>query len=147
MAAKLQSDLSGLVNALAKGMDDRLAPFSIDPISYIILVHCSTAGPTEISALRRAIPTDPGRMSRLISALAFRSLVRKVRLQSDQRVVRVELTGEGETMVPELMRRVEAFYGDILAGVSEEDFSACMATVDRLVQGINQAQARFREES
>ena len=146
-AATLQSDLSGLVNSLVKGLDDRLAPFSIDIISYTILAHCSVVGHTEIGQLRRAIPTDPGRMSRLVSALAFRGLVRKVRLQSDQRVVRVELTKEGEALVPELRRRVDDFYTNVIGDLSQEEFSACMSTLGKLTEGVSVSLARFREES
>ena len=131
-AAQLQGELTTLINAIVKGIDDRLAAYDVDAANYAVLAALFTNGPTEISGLRRMIPIDPGRMSRMVSALANRNLVRKIRLQSDQRVVRVELTSEGEAVAPALIGRIESFYTEFMNGLSDNDLSECMTTIETL---------------
>ena len=105
-----------------------------------------------LAGLTRLIPNTQGTIiaiaaaAAVVSALAFRGLVRKVRLQSDQRVVRVELTKEGEALVPELRRRVDDFYTNVIGDLSQEEFSACMTTLGKLTEGVSVSLARFREE-
>ena len=145
-AAQLQGDLTNLINAIVKGIDERLAPYEVDAASYAVLAALFNGGPTEISGLRRMVPIDPGRMSRMVSALANRNLVRKIRLQSDQRVVRVELTKDGETVAPQLIERIENFYIGFMESVSEEEISTCIATIETLTSNAATAARNWEAE-
>ena len=50
--------VAGLMNAVAKGTAQQLAPFSIIPVEYTILSVCFTGQADTVTGLARVIPVD-----------------------------------------------------------------------------------------
>lgn len=140
--AKLQSDITSLVNVLFRGIEERVSPFGLAVVEYSILDACSTAGPITISGLSQLIPIGSGRISRLVTKLSDRNLIRKVRLRNDRRVVRVELAKEGKLLMPELTKRVGEHYANVTRGISEEELACLLAFVEKMVANAPSAKER-----
>lgn len=130
---KLQVGLKDLVKVIVNGFDDCLAPFGVDAVDYTILATCFSAGPITIKDLGNLVPVDGGRISRVVTKLHDRNLVRKVRLRKDRRVVRVRMTEKGLALVPQLMRRVREFYTLLLTDISQEELTKCLAIAERMI--------------
>ncbi len=135
--------VAGLVNAVARGLAQQLAPFSIIPVEYTILSVCFAGQADTVTGLARVIPVDAGRISRLVNRLSERGLIHRRRLQSDRRTVRLRLTEEGRALVPKLARRVQAHNAMLLAGISAAEMNAFFQTTQKILE--NFAGGRTRE--
>lgn len=125
--------VAGLVNAVAKGMAQQLAPFSIIPVEYTILSVCFAGQADTVTGLARVIPVDAGRISRLVNRLNERGLIDRRRLRSDRRTVRLSLTEEGRMLVPKLARRAQEHNAMLLAGISPEELNAFFETAQKIL--------------
>ena len=128
--------VAGLVNAVARGLAQQLAPFSIIPVEYTILSVCFAGQADTVTGLARVIPVDAGRISRLVNRLSERGLIHRRRLQSDRRTVRLRLTEEGRALVPKLARRVQAHNAMLLAGISAAGMNAFFQTTQKILENF-----------
>ncbi len=128
--------VAGLVNAVARGLAQQLAPFSIIPVEYTILSVCFAGQADTVTGLARVIPVDAGRISRLVNRLSERGLIHRRRLQSDRRTVRLRLTEEGRALVPKLARRVQAHNAMLLAGISAAEMNAFFQTTQKILENF-----------
>ena len=124
---------SVLVNTVAKGVEEELKPFDLAPIEYTVLYMCFGGKLGTVTALAQAMPVDGGRLSRVVRGLAKRKLIRKRRLRSDRRVVRLTLTEEGSALTRELIRRVQAHYEVLLEGIDDEGRRVFMAVIQQIL--------------
>ncbi len=131
--SKLQGDLQTLVQFLVAGLKNRLSPYGIDAVEYTILSVCLGVGPTSIRDLRKLVPLDYGHMSRTTSGLEDKGLLRKIRLRDDRRVVRLRVTDEGASLMPELVGRVQEYYVLIVRDIDHERLIGCMAVMHKMI--------------
>ncbi len=132
--------VAGLVNAVARGMAQQLAPFSIIPVEYTILSVCYAGQADTVTGLSRVIPVDAGRISRLVNRLSERGLIRRHRLRSDRRTVRLSLTEEGRLLVPKLAREAQAHNAMLLAGISAAEMNAFFGTAQKILTNFASAE-------
>lgn len=131
--------VTGLVNAVAKGMAQQLAPFSIIPVEYTILSVCYAGQADTVTGLARVVPVDAGRISRLVNRLSERGLIHRRRLRTDRRTVRLRLTDEGRMLVPQLARRVQEHNAMLLAGISDAELQAYFETTGKIMANFARA--------
>ena len=110
-----------LASAMRKGLQEELAPMGITPAQWVILEAAFAGNADTLTALARIIPVDAAAISRQLDKLQQRGLVRRRRLRSDRRTVRIELTDAGRELVPKLAPRVAANNHRFLAGITEEE--------------------------
>lgn len=134
--------VSGLVNAVARGMEERLAPWGLSALEFSILGVCLGAGTTTVTELAAVIPVDSGRISRIINKFHKRGLINRERLTSDRRVVKLQLSEKGLELVPRLARLVEAHNQMLLSGIAIDDITGFVATSHKIIQNY----ARHRAE-
>ena len=120
--------VSGLVNAVARGMEQQLAPWGFSALEFSILGVCFRAGETTVSELASVIPVDSGRISRIVHKFYERGLISRERMTSDRRIVRLQLTDEGRGLVPRLVQLVEEYNKMLISGISPEDLTLFVAT-------------------
>lgn len=133
--ARLQVDLGNLVQVLIEGLSEQLAPYGIDAVEYTVLCVCAAAGPITLKDLRERVPVDYGHLSRVTSRLQDRDLLEKRRPQGDRRLVRVEVTEEGMSLVPELTGRTGEYYALLLRGIGEEELPGHIAVMEKMIIG------------
>ena len=131
--SKLQGDLQNLVKFLVEGLKSQLSPYGIDAVEYTVLSVCLGVGPTSIRDLRELVPIDYGHMSRTTTRLEDKRLLQKIRLRDDRRVVRLRVTEEGVSLIPELVGRVQEYYALLVRDISHEQLIGCMAVMQKMM--------------
>ena len=135
--ARLQGDLSNLVQVLVDGLNRQLSPYDVDAVEYTVLSACAAAGPISIRDLKKMVPIDSGHMSRATTQLQRKGLIQKMRLMDDQRLVRVRVTEEGASVIPELMRRSQEYYALLVRGISRDRLASTIAVMENMIAASN----------
>ena len=124
--------VGGLGNAVYKGIAAEVASYDLAPLDIQLLRVCQHTGECTATYLGQLLPVDVSRISRLVTDLADKGLVRRRRLRSDRRIVMLRLTPEGERLTSEVTRRMQAYYERLTRGFSEQE----MRTFAAVAQGI-----------
>lgn len=91
-----------LKGAIGAAFDAELAPLDITAAQYVVLMSLVNGACSSASDLCKGISYDPGAMTRMIDRLERRGLVRRVPRPEDRRSSQLELTEEGQVMVPKI---------------------------------------------
>ena len=137
--ATLQSTVVTLLNVMFRGIQERVSPFELSVGEYSVFVICFTNGPITMSDLGQHIPISAARISRAVSKMEDRELVRKVRPGRDRRVVIVEMTGKGRALARELMASVEEHCAGIVGRVSEQEMAGLLGFIERMTANAKSA--------
>lgn len=111
------------------------------PLHKVHLGHANT-----VADLARKCAQDTGAMTRLLDRLETKGLCRRVRSESDRRVVNIELTPEGVTaaeQVPVVLSRV---YNAALQGFSEDEWQTFQHLLGRLIENAEGLSGKAAEE-
>ena len=119
--------MTGLVNAVARGMAQIVAPHGLNHIDFPL--HRLFLGVEEwtTTQLAQALPLAASSISRVVTKLVDRGLIQRRRLLSDRRVVILTLAEEGMALTQDRHRRVQAYDADVSEGVSEGEMAAFVA--------------------
>ena len=131
--------IGSLASALRKGLDRELAALEITSAQYAILEVCYRGEANSPSALARVIPVDTAAISRQLDKLREKGLIRRRRLTSDRRSIRVELTEEGRTLVPKLSPLMHVNNSRFLEGVTEGEQAAFSAIIQKMLRHAQSA--------
>ncbi len=126
--------VGSLASAIRKGLSEELEPFGVTPTQWVIIEAAFEGNANTITGLARIIPVDAAGISRQLDKLTDKGLVRRRRLRSDRRTVRIELTEAGRDLVPKLAPRVQADNANFLTGISGEEQSALIDVVQRMLR-------------
>lgn len=125
--------VGSLASAIRKGLEEELAQYDVTPAQWAILEAAFDGNANTLTALARVIPVDAAAISRQLDKLQQSGLVRRRRLRSDRRTVRIELTESGRDLVPKLAPLVRANNARFLAGVSAEEQAAFTAIMRKIL--------------
>ena len=142
LIARLQGDITNLINAMFRGIEERLTPFGLAVGEYAVLAACLANEPITISGLTRHVPVDVKRMSRIVSKLEDRALVRRVRIRRDRRVVMVRTTDEGRAMASQLTGLVGEHYARVVRRMTEEELDDLVAFIEKMTENAEFARAQ-----
>ena len=115
--------VAGLGNAVYKGIATEMAPYDLTPLDIQLMMVCAERGECTATYLAQLLPVDASRISRMVTDLADRGLVRRRRLRSDRRIVMLRLSPDGDHMISEVSQRMQRYYGALTAGFSDEEMS------------------------
>lgn len=99
---------------------------------YRVLVVLASRGPQRLADLSAALDVTPSTGTRMCDRLVRKRLVRRQRLTSDRRSVRVALTEAGAELVAGATRRRRAEIGRILRRLPAADRAAVVAALRAL---------------
>ena len=114
-----------------------MAPMGVTTCQWAILEAAYFGNANTLTALARIIPVDAAAISRQLDKLQKNGLVRRRRLRSDRRTVRIELTEAGRELVPKLETRVQANNARFLTGVSAEEQLVFTEIVKRMLKNAD----------
>ena len=100
---------------------------------------------TTVAELARECQLDTGAMTRLLDRLEAKGLCRRVRSQSDRRVVNIELTDEGRVAAQEVPHFLARVQNEYLAGFTREEWEELKSYLRRILDNAQAISAR--EES
>ena len=125
--------VTGLVNAVARGMARIVAAHGLSHIDFALLRLFLGAEEWTATQLAEMLPIAMSGISRSVTKLVGMGLIRRRRLLSDRRVVILSLTEEGLRLTQDLHVRVQEFDSRLCEGVSEEDMAAFVSVTSRVV--------------
>ena len=125
--------VGSLASAFRKGLERRLTPFEVTPAQWAILELCYRGEANTPSGLSRLIPVDTAAISRQLDKLHEKGLIHRRRSARDRRSITVRLTEEGRALVPRLAPCVHANNEKLLSGVSDEERTALISTIQTVL--------------
>ena len=131
--ADLGSCVAGLVNTLAKGTVNLMAPHGLIPLDFAFLRLFLTREDWMTSQLAQVLPVSASRISRQVAKMAGMGLMRRRRRRIDRRVVMLSLTAEGKELTLDIQRRVHSYEAVLLKGVSREETAVFASVTSRVM--------------
>jgi DNA-binding MarR family transcriptional regulator len=127
-----------LDRAIRRGLDESLRPMGLSWPQYTMLsVLRARPGLSNAQLARRSMIT-PQSMSEIVLAMEARGLIVRHRDPTHHRILRAELTAEGESLLAECDRAVNELEAEMLSGLPEddqarllEDLRTCVAHLSR----------------
>lgn len=121
-----------LVNAVTKGIEEELEPHNLGAVEFSLLSFCYENEECTATELAGALPVDAPGVSRMVTKLAERGLLRRRRLRSDRRVVMLRLSDDGMELTSLLRQNIRDFYARISRDISSQDMRMFASIVDRI---------------
>lgn len=128
--------ITGLMVATAKATELSIAPFRISPLEYRILDKCHKGDANTVTELARIFPVYSPTISRRVSKLVDRGLIRRRRLSSDRRTVRLSLTEEGRVLVQTLSERLKSIQVVLMNEISNDEWESFTATAHKIMASL-----------
>ncbi|MBC9247417.1 winged helix-turn-helix transcriptional regulator [Paracoccus sp. 11-3] len=97
-----------------------------------VLAHLNHSGTVSVRDIHNRVNLDKSMISRAATRLQEAGLVRKSGHEADRRLVSLELTSQGKTLMQRLGRIAEDFQTELLAEIGE-DAPAMSRVLDRLI--------------
>ena len=128
--------------SVAQAADRRLEPKGITHAQWAALFMLQSRRAATVAELARETQSDPGAMTRLLDRLEAKGFCRRERSTDDRRVVRVELTPEGEIAAQEVPVVLAQVLNEHLAGFSKSEWSQLKDMLRRMVANGEAAETR-----
>ncbi len=125
--------VSSLENAVHRGISIVVAPYGLTTIDAQLLMICAEMRECAATQLAQMLPTDASRISRLVSDLASKGLLRRRRLRNDRRIVMLRLSPAGEELMAEVIQKIEEYYETLLSGLGARERRAFLASSLKIV--------------
>ena len=131
-----------LVNAVAKGMAELVAPHDLIPLEFALLRVFLGEEERTTTQLAQILPVKMSRISVVVTKMVGRGLMRRRRLSNDRRVVMLSLTEEGKALTLKLHRRVQAYDARLCEGVGEEEMAVFVFVTSKVMANYTALQSR-----
>ncbi|MCY3919626.1 MAG: MarR family winged helix-turn-helix transcriptional regulator [Chloroflexi bacterium] len=132
LSTYLGAGITELFNALDKAMAQEVAPHGITNLEYDLLWYCME-GERTATELAQVLPVDGSRISRLVTGLVDRGLLRRRRLRSDRRIVMLSLTDEGRETTSGIFENMQRYYAMLTEEIGEEELRVFASVTARIV--------------
>ena len=124
--------VSSLANAVYKGIAAEVARYDLSPLDIQLLMICLERNECAATQLAQLLPVDASRISRIVTGLADRGLLRRRRLRSDRRVVMLRLSPRGQELTVLVTEHMQAYYARLTHGLNEREMRAFARTAQRI---------------
>ena len=128
--------------SIAQAADRRLEPKGITHAQWAALFMLQSCRASTVAELARETQSDPGAMTRLLDRLEAKGFCRRQRCTDDRRVVRVELTPEGEVAAQEVPVVLSQVLNEHLTVFSKSEWSQLKDMLKRMVANGEAADTR-----
>ena len=132
LALDLEAYVAGLVNAVEKGMAAEVTPHGLSPLEFSLLRYCMD-GERTATQLAQVLPVDGSRVSRLVTGLVDKGMLRRRRLRSDRRGVMLRLSDEGSELTSRIVENMRGYVATLTADIRAEDLSVFASVSSRII--------------
>ncbi len=122
-----------IVLSIVHQVDVRLQAHDLTSAQWHPLLKIKASGRCTVAELARWLQVDAGAMTRLLDRLEKKGLCKRIRCTEDRRVVRVELTPEGEAAIVDVPAVLCEVLNLHLAGFSETEYLTLRSQLQRLL--------------
>lgn len=119
--------------SVAQAADRRLEPKGITHAQWAALFMLERCRASTVAELARETQSDAGAMTRLLDRLEAKGFCRRQRSTDDRRVVRIELTPEGEVAAKEVPVVLSEVLNEHLAGFSKTEWAQLKDMLKRMI--------------
>ena len=129
----LEPCVASLINAIEKGMQREVAPHAVTPLEFQLLRICQESD-KEVTAthLARFLPVDPARISRLVTSLVDKGMLRRRRLREDRRIIMLRLSDEGKALTLKISRNMAAYSNKLTKGIDGHEMQIFASVASRI---------------
>jgi DNA-binding MarR family transcriptional regulator len=124
--------ITEMFNALDKAKAQEVAPHGLTTLEYNLLWYC-LEGERTATELAQVLPVDGSRISRVVTGLVDRGLLRRRRLRNDRRIVMLSLTEEGRETTSGIFGNMRRYYAMLTKDIDEEELRAFSSVTARIV--------------
>jgi DNA-binding MarR family transcriptional regulator len=130
-AARSTVLITRLARAMRRRFEHAVAPLGLRARHLVALTHLQDYGPSAQQTLIEALGLDASNLVALLNELEDAGLIVRRRDRADRRRGIIELSPEGERMLLEVDRALEAVDDEILAALSAEERATLNALLAR----------------
>ena len=123
--------------AVAQCVNDQTDPGGSTLPQWLPLHKVHSGQADTVAELARVCTVDAGSMTRLLDRLEAKGLCRRVRSQTDRRVVHIELTAAGTAVAERVPRILCDVYNRVLAGFTPQEWQQLQALLTRLTEAAD----------
>jgi DNA-binding MarR family transcriptional regulator len=113
--------------------DSTAAPFGVSTAQFVILNTLHHGAGESACELCRLMDYDRGAMSRMIDRLEAKGLIRRVRRHGERRMITLQITDEGEAVLPSMRICVVAVLNRCLRGISKSEVAQAEGVLRRML--------------
>lgn len=128
--------IASLTAAVADASLSILVRHRLSLLEYGILDRCRRGEAHSVTKLAEVFPVDTSAMSRQVSKLVDRGLLRRRRLPSDRRTVRLSLTEKGRSLALVLAEELRARRSLLMKGISDDERAVFMAAAHKMLANL-----------
>lgn len=136
--------IAGLTEVVAKGKLDMGNAHRLAPMEIAVLGGLLSAEERTVSEIAQTFPVSPSRISRVVSRLVERGLMRRRRMRGDRRIVRLMLTPAGRELAQDLQDRAKAYDDQLFEGISEAEKRCFVSTTSKILNNFARLSTRRR---
>lgn len=123
--------------ALFAAVDREVAPWGVSSAQAAILIYIAHGRGNRASDIARDYSYDTGSMTRMLDRLVAKGLLRRVRDESDRRVVRLELTAKGGKLTERLPAVAARSLNKLLRGFTRDELDQLNGLLDRMLANVD----------
>lgn len=122
-----------ILNGVAQQVEEQLAHTELTNAQWIPLFKLYMGTASTVAELARECQLDAGAMTRTLDRLEGKGLCRRVRSDSDRRVVNINLTDAGRTAAAEIPHVLSRVQNANLSGFSADEFETLKGYLRRIL--------------
>lgn len=128
-----------IVTSMAHGIDTQLADSDLTNAQWMPMLKLHLGQASTVAELARACNLDAGAMTRLLDRLEAKGLCKRVRSESDRRVVNITLTDVGTKVAQGIPEVLCGVLNRHLNGLNVEEFSTLKNLLLRVLANTTEA--------
>ncbi len=134
--SEIGMSVAGLANVVSKGTAELVASQNLAPLEFAILRGFLGHEEWTISEMALALGVSPSRVSRVVSRLVGLGLLRRRRLRSDRRVVRLTLTPQGRDLARDIQQQAQVYDAQLYRGISDSERASFVSTAAKILSNF-----------
>ena len=128
---------AALANAVSRYMRRELAPRGLNNLDFTLIRLFLSDQEWTASELAEILPMDNPAISRVVSKLVDKGILKRRRPKEDRRIVLLKLTKDGVSLGLELHDKLHSYEAKLVEGVAEEEIEALCSTIKKVLRNHN----------
>jgi len=146
MAESMGHLLFQLMLSMRREIETRMAEHGLTDAQWKPLLMLKLGRAGTAFELAREMCVDAGAMTRMLDRLESKRLIERVRSETDRRVVHLQLTAEGESVVEHVPHVLAAVNNDFLRGFNKQEWAQMKELLQRMLVNGQAMQAEAEVE-
>ena len=128
------SSITALTRVVEKGLAKVIEPYDLTTVEFDCLWFClDQQKETTATELASHLPVDASRVSRIVTTLVDKGLLRRRRLRRDRRIVMLGLSDEGKELALQVGQSVNLFVARLTEGASKRELQSFASVASTIV--------------